>query len=150
MFQARWGQRCCLVALAILVGCSSEDAGRPKRVQVTGKVIYQGQPVEGAHVTFAPQGQGLSPAFGTTDASGVFKLSTFGADDGAQPGSYAVTISKTITEGPKDAPIQNTGTPPPPPKTTEMLPVKYKTASSSGFTAKVEANGANDFPFELK
>ncbi|MEN6494982.1 MAG: carboxypeptidase-like regulatory domain-containing protein [Thermoguttaceae bacterium] len=152
MFQARWRRLCCLMAVATLVGCTSKDAAHPKRVPVTGKVIYQGQPVEGAHVTFAPQAQGLNPAFGTTDASGVFKLSTFDADDGAQPGEYAVTISKTIIEGAQkaEAPIQNTGTPPPPPKTTEMLPVKYKSATDSGLTATVEEKAANEFSFELK
>jgi hypothetical protein len=63
-----------------------------------------------------------------------------------------VTISKTIVEGVQkaEAPVQNTGTPPPPPKTTDMLPAKYKSATSSDLTATVDEKAANEFSFELK
>lgn len=151
MARSRWTWFCGVLSLIALVGCMSGKDDRPMRVPATGKVIYQGKPVEGAHVTFAPQGQGLNSAFGTTDAAGVFKLSTFEVDDGAQPGSYAVSIAKTVTEGgaPQGAPV-NTGTPPPPPKTTELLPVRYKTAATSGLTATVAKGAANEFSFELK
>lgn len=152
MLSSRWSWFGGLVSLVILTGCSSGDAERPMRVPVTGKVIYQGKPVEGAHVTFVPQGQGLNSAFGTTDAAGVFKLSTFEVDDGAQPGAYAVTISKMVIEGgqkPGSEPL-NTGTPPPPPKTMDLLPAKYKAAATSNLSATVVEGKANEFPFELE
>ena len=52
-----------------------------------------GQPVEGASVQFVPV-DGGPPAFGTTDASGVFTLTTFKQGDGARKGEYKVTVTK--------------------------------------------------------
>lgn len=151
MVRSRWGWSGGLIALLVLTGCSSGDADRPMRVPVTGKVVYQGKPVEGAHVTFVPQAQGQSSAFGTTDAAGAFKLSTFDVDDGAQPGAYTVTISKTVTEGsPSSSEPVNTGTPPPPSKTTDLVPPKYKNPATSGLSATVKEGDPNEFPFELK
>lgn len=152
MIRTQWIWGCGVVVLTLWAGCSSGDTERPLRVPATGKVLYQGQPVEGAHVTFAPQDQTTSPAFGTTDAQGTFTLSTFDVEDGAQPGTYAVTISKTVTEGDaaaNSAPL-NTGTPPPPPKTNDLLPAQYKTATTSGLSATVTEGAGNDFLFELE
>ncbi len=151
MVRSRWGWSGGLLALLVLIGCSSGDGDRPRRVPVTGKVVYQGKPVEGAHVTFVPQTQGQSPAFGTTDAAGAFKLSTFDVDDGAQPGAYTVTISKTVTEGgPASSEPVNTGAPPPSSKTTDLLPPTYKTPATSGLSATVKEGAPNEFSFELK
>jgi hypothetical protein len=77
-----------LAFVAVLGG-----AGCGKTVGIKGKVTLDGQPVEGASVQFVPIGEG-QPAFGTTDASGVFTLSTFKQGDGALKGEYKVTVSK--------------------------------------------------------
>jgi hypothetical protein len=67
-------------------GCGS------KLVKVKGVLTLEGQPVEGAVVTFAsPDGRGR-PATGQTDAEGRFTLTTLEEGDGALPGDYRVLI----------------------------------------------------------
>lgn len=79
-----------VLAVATLIGCGS---GRPEVVPVSGTVTLDGDPVVGAAVTFALQGEGR-PATAVTDALGKFTLTTFGGDSGAAPGKYAVTVVK--------------------------------------------------------
>jgi hypothetical protein len=76
-----------LVAALALTGCGSS------LVKTEGVVTLDGQPVEGATVTFMTE-DGKQTSVGATDASGKFQL--FTADKpGALPGSYKVTVVKT-------------------------------------------------------
>lgn len=63
---------------------------------VTGTVIVDGKPVEGANVKLTPIDEIGSPdaltANGMTTGDGTFKLSTYVQGDGAPAGEYAVTI----------------------------------------------------------
>jgi hypothetical protein len=143
-----------LLVLAAVCGCSRSDPNAPKTVPGGGTVTLNGQPVEGASVTFSPAGAGRV-AYGKTDAQGQFKLSTTNTIPGAVPGAYQVGIAKTRTEGgmtPEEsqAYYEKTGQPPPAPTTVEELPEKYKTPASSGLKATVEASGKNEFPFALQ
>jgi len=88
-----------LVGLSVLVfaGCNNPDA-RFSRVE--GTITYNGVPVEGANVTFAPASGTGDPAAGLTNASGKFTLTTAGATNagtGAVPGEYIVQVSKVET-----------------------------------------------------
>lgn len=140
-----------LAMASFLVGCGSE-AELDGLVAVTGTVTHNGQPVEGATVTFNPtEGRAAS---GITDAEGRFTLTTLTANDGAMPGSYNVGISKTDVQGAMtaeeaEAYLMQHNQAPPPPVTKELLPVKYKNPAKSGLTATVNESGANDFTFEL-
>ncbi len=145
-----------LGCVLVLAGCGGapHDPNRPKTVPVTGTVTHNGKPVEGATVTFMaqnPQGRG---ATGRTDEAGRFTLTTFGANDGAIPGEYRVKIAKTLVEGQlsqeQAQQSQEQGKPIPAPVEKDLLPLKYKKAETSGLTASVQADGENDFPFELK
>ena len=80
---------CAILALAICVlpGCGS-GAGT---VPVEGTVTYQGTPVAGVNVQFAPV-DGGRPSTGTTDSSGRFTLVYTREDQGAAPGKYNVTF----------------------------------------------------------
>lgn len=73
-------------ALIGLAGCG------PKYAPVTGVVTLDGKPVEGASVTFLSD-DGKTTAFGNTDASGNFTLST-GEIAGAIAGNYKVVVVK--------------------------------------------------------
>ena len=77
-------------SLALLVGCNSGSVSGT--VPASGKVTYKGAPVEGAIVTFVPQGNGRT-ATATTRAGGVFSLTTVDSS-GALPGKYRVTVDK--------------------------------------------------------
>lgn len=88
-----------LMCLATLVGCGSSDFPLAK---VTGKVLCEGQPVDGCTVYFEPLrvgGENVSaivgqPGFAYTNADGTFIISTseVGAEDGAVVGMHRVRV----------------------------------------------------------
>lgn len=84
-------QLCCapllggLLALPLLSGCG--QAG-PKRYEVTGKVTYQGLPVEDGIISFEPlDGQGSKD--GAQIQNGQYQIPR---DKGLFPGRYRVSI----------------------------------------------------------
>ncbi len=85
-----------LLGLLFLGGCGGD--GRPQIVQVTGSVKVDGQPIEGAMVSFVPITDSKDaykrPSAGVTDASGSFTLGTYDKADGVPPGKYKVGIQK--------------------------------------------------------
>ena len=148
---------CCSVSVLVLVGCTpqTEDPDRPDTYPVTGVVTYNGEPVEGATVTFMATAEGGRGASGTTDSSGKYSLFTFVAGDGAIAGNYAVKISKTnggtVANTAEEAKAMMEAAAGGPPKMSEikdLLPAKYKAPQTSGLTAEVKA-GDNKFDFEL-
>ena len=88
---------CCrvlaLALLALLGGCKTG----PDMVPVTGTVLLDDKPVEGAAVMFSPaEGR---PAEGVTDAQGKFTLTTVEPGDGALVGMHQVTVTGLRTTG---------------------------------------------------
>lgn len=69
-------------------------AAKPAVVPVEGTVLYEGKPATGARLVFYPLGDVGSAhrAHAVADDGGRFRLSTFSAEDGAVPGTYAITI----------------------------------------------------------
>ncbi len=122
--------------LLLLAGCGK---GKPETVPVTGEVIYKNGPVEGAEVTFAPEGAAL--AMGRTDAAGKFTLRTFEEGDGAVPGSHRVTVVKNVP--------QSTRPENPYPVTKNALPARYAQPAQSGLIFEVKPSGENHFRLEL-
>ena len=80
------------MTLVSLAGCGKPP--RPEMAPVSGVVLYQSKPIEGALVTFRND---KSPrvAAGTTDRDGKFRLTTFENNDGAIIGEHVDTISKS-------------------------------------------------------
>jgi hypothetical protein len=170
MLRVKWGTLIGLLVIAGILGCPAVS-DRPQTVQVSGTVTYNGSPVAGAVVKFSPEGGSGHAASGTTDASGNFRLSTFEAQDGAVPGSYAVSVSKTEGEAPaaagagggeenvdaiykameeKGVDVMGAGQPGAEPEVEDALPAKYKDASKSGLKAQVTEGGDNNFSFALE
>ncbi len=77
-----------LVLLIAVAGCGRESTTIPVR----GTVTLDGQPLPRATVQFLAQDPGGRDALGTTDADGVFRLSTFKPRDGAFAGKYKVVV----------------------------------------------------------
>lgn len=79
---------------ALCVGCG--DDWRSETQPVTGKLTVNGEPPEGAVVTFHPTGEKVdkrnSTPWGVIDAQGVFHLQTYATGDGAPVGEYVVTV----------------------------------------------------------
>ena len=73
-----------MLTLVILAGCNRG----PKMTPVTGKVIYNGRPLEFGVVMFQPpSGQ---PAQGEIQPDGTFILSTYRLNDGVVLGKHKV------------------------------------------------------------
>src|SRR5947209_3031632 len=84
-----------LAALGLAAGCG----GPHTPVRVEGVVTLDGNPVEGAAISFlseAGDGKEGRMAYGTTDGEGVFRLTTLKPDDGALPGTYKVLVTKSV------------------------------------------------------
>jgi len=126
-----------LAATVVCLGCGGSD--RPERYTVTGEVVYQGAPVEGAQVMFMPAD--ARQASGSTDSAGKFELTTFDAGDGAVAGMHDVTISKMVQANPNDTSSY--------PELRPALPPKYSKPGMSGLKAEVTPDAENHFRFEL-
>lgn len=109
---SRW---CAALLTAALVGLGAGcwKSSGPAVQFVEGKVLLDGQPLEGATVGLSPAaGSSGLPAYARTNATGGFRVtSTRGGrrDAGAVVGEYIVTVSKVESEG--AAAIEDTGEP---------------------------------------
>ncbi len=145
-------QSLALLATSFAVGCggvASKD--QAETVPVAGTVVYEGQPVADAVVTFHG---GPRQAVGRTDERGRFVLRTYEAGDGATVGSHVVTVTKYAggSADSGDEPVSmeaamNQPTSPGPPE--NVLPQKYADPAAGTLVLEVTADGENDFEVEL-
>ena len=78
-----------LSGLVVVFGCGSQG----DLVPVSGQILWDGKPLEGATVFFMPTGRGTMGS-ALTDASGRFTVKT-GLRKGIRPGEYVVVVQKT-------------------------------------------------------
>lgn len=79
-----------LLATLTSGGCGSDN---PKTVKVTGKISYNGQPLNSGTVALIPKDTDAGyGATGQIQEDGTFELTSFKPNDGAAPGQYAVTV----------------------------------------------------------
>ena len=137
---------CIVLCLMFASGCR-----KPKLdglVPVKGTVVFQGQGLEGAIITFSPKTykQGNRAAVAATDKNGRFELTTLG-EKGAQPNEYRVSIVKNLAENvEKPAP----GKPPRRPKAVSMIPQRYNDEKKSGIELVIGEKGSLDLVIELQ
>lgn len=147
-----------LAVVVTSIGCGGPD--RPELAAVSGKVMFNGQPVEGAEVVFRMEGTSRH-ATGTTGADGSYKLTTFEPADGAVPGEHSVTISKlkadqNVSSATADDPSAGYGSGMDSAATggtvsgKDELPQKYSKPESSGLKRTVVNGESNEFNFDLK
>jgi hypothetical protein len=165
---------CCLVpVVSLIIFVSGCDSGL-RTEYVEGIVTLDGNPLDGALVTFIPSGAEAKIASGATNAKGKYVLTT---QEGGRPGrgttqgDYKVTIAKrkpaeddrntasaavepqkSSNEPPSvremaalDAQRRTRGLPPP---YAYITPKKYNSVETSGFTATV-VRGKNRFNFDM-
>jgi len=137
----------------VLGGCGQG----PSLHRAIGTVLYKGQPVEGAIVTFRCDEQSKI-ATGTTDIEGRFELNTYSAGKGAVAGKHKVTVTKfsapagvssvsTMEEmvaaanKPKSASSSDTPA--------NQLPKRYEQVETSLLEFEVSPSDPNDFKIEL-
>jgi hypothetical protein len=135
-----------LMGLAVLCGCNSASVSGT--VPVGGKVTYKGAGVEGAIITFIPEGNGRT-ATATTTAGGQFSLTTVDSP-GALPGKYKVTVDKvdygpasnlSMEEAAKGNPAEG--------QAKRLLPAKYANAASTPLAIEVPSGGKKDLDLPL-
>ena len=156
-----------LIALLLLTGCG--PSALPV-VEITGKVTFDGKPLEAAMVTFVPVELEGRSASGVTNANGEFLLMTHGAArSGGLPGSYRVMVGKYIPVDSRGNPLlvlnetatgsgidwstatseTSTGASESPAGFKSVIPEKYDNVETSGLSAEVTQRGKNSFVFEL-
>ena len=121
------------MVLVCLAGCGKKE----NVVSVSGTVLLDGKPLEGATVTFHPVKSG-AVGHGKTDASGRFTIMT-GSLQGVKPGEYIVTVQKT-GEIPKGDPLAPEAPPP------MLTPPQYANVKTSPLKYTAPGGPAN---FEL-
>jgi hypothetical protein len=131
-----------------LSGCSA-DPNMPKLGKVSGKVSYQGKPLDAGRVVFTPVagkgGESDQGASGEISSDGSYEMTTFNTGDGAVLGQHIVTVVVQKGEMPKpdaDGHINYVL-----PK--NATPAKYATADKSPLRCTVVAEGMT-FDIELK
>ena len=151
---------CLFIALLMVSGCGG-DSGTAT-VKVKGVVMAGGKAVDGAVITFYSKSGGEA-ASGRTDAEGKFQLTTRKPNDGAVPGDYVVTVSKSdgATEATAYDPSKGGALSPDYIKQMQnvskgskdpakgALPAKYASIKDSGLVRTVTASGPNEFDFDL-
>jgi hypothetical protein len=122
----------------VLPGASC--SGRKAVYEVTGKVLFQGRPAEGAVVQFHPAEPPGSPPLvpqGVVGKDGTFRLTTYRHEDGAPPGRYQVTVLWGVPSKGGDGYDKL------------LVPDRYLKPATSGLTATVPAKAVELPPFEL-
>ncbi|MFO0976531.1 MAG: hypothetical protein U0996_09045 [Planctomycetaceae bacterium] len=156
--------RCSLLALCLFVltvGCSKGD--RPTIAKASGIVTLDGNPVDGATVTFEPVNGGR-PCFGTTDLEGRFAITSYEEGDGAPVGDHYVSVIKITGPGAAapaaaDSAMSLSDIAPPgsdkdkaedPDKgTVYLVPRKYINAKTSGLKVTVPDGGSTTLDIKL-
>lgn len=113
---------------------------------VQGKVLFKGEPLGGALVSFHPEGETkLDRPTGFTKPDGTFNLTT-GQVEGALAGKYKVTlICSQIPEAAKGGGLSTGGL-----ETEDSLQGAYANVDASQITVTIK-NGPNQLePFDLK
>lgn len=125
-----------MLAPLTLTGCGHKDVMVPVH-PVSGKVLFDGKPAEGAVVTLNPKGEGALKSAapkGTVKPDGSYKISVYTDGDGAPVGDYVATVQwfKMVGEGAGP----------------NVIPAKYSKPDTSPLTLTVK-EGPNELPIEI-
>lgn len=147
-----------VAGILILSATGCGKSGLPGLVSGKGIVLYDGQPLADANVTFIPAAgsQGMRGASATTDQSGQFTLMTLNPEDGVQPGDYIVTVAKTKRPPKFDEEagrkfMRGEGPPPPPSsgKIEHEISPKYFSKETSGLKITIGPKGDKNIKLDL-
>lgn len=135
---ARWlGWFSAATVLVWAAGCGTKG---PDVQFVEGRVTLNGTPLANATVGYtSAEATGLPPAYGVTDESGVYRLTSIGGRHGrgAVVGTFVVTVMKYESE---EVPENDPGHTPP--KVWSVVPQFYGDIATSPLRATV-GEGAN-------
>ncbi len=124
----------CLAAVLAVAVCGCRSELRTYSVQGT-VTAHDGTPLEGVQLVWQCADPPLS-ATAITDASGRYRLGTFGTGDGAPAGEYQIALSEPQADDPDAAPPQR-------------IDPRYTNFDTSGLRYTVEP-GSNRFDIQLE
>lgn len=126
-----------------LAGCGGD--GRPSLVPVEGTITLNGETLAEAQIGFLPVDQGdyKRPSNAISDASGKFRIGTYGKDDGIPVGKYKVTVTKVemMGEPPEGFNPEDPAASSRPTKQKRIVPIEYSDPNESGITVEVTSEG---------
>jgi hypothetical protein len=128
--QARTEVWAAAALLLLAAGCAPKVEYAP----VQGTVTLDGEPLAGVSVWFFPEkegGQDLPHATGTTDESGVYRLTSNNGKPGGVVGKHRVVVNWPLRERGTD----DRSNPPP------TLPPRYTQAADTPFVVEVKPGG---------
>jgi hypothetical protein len=136
----RWSLLIGLPLFVGLAGCgSSQNGDRLPVFPASGKLVYDGRPLDGAFVVLHPKGAANGRAaprpHAQASADGSFTLTSYESNDGAPAGDYTMTVELRslvkhggdVTAGPN------------------TLPAKYSRVDTSPVAVQI-AEGTNQLP----
>lgn len=155
-----WGFPVILLAGLLSVGCGKTAGDIPPTAPVSGVVLLDGKPVDGAMVVFAPVGGGRYGAYAITDSAGRFELKASEDVKGAVPGKYRVQVTKLVREGAGSQFLVQedlehalkaggASRPGQEGQTKNVLPQKYANPETSGIEVTVPQGGLSNLEIKL-
>jgi hypothetical protein len=134
-----------LVGGVLLVPACDKHSGHVPVYAVGGQVSYLGRPVPNAFIALHPidkSNTDVPHPISYADPDGRFSLGTYGAQDGAPAGEYAVTVVWWAAPHLKDAQEGDDTT------ALNRLPPRYADAKSSGLRVHI-TEGSNELTLRL-
>lgn len=128
-----------LLVAAATTGCSRGPTIAP----VSGKVLYNGEPLKFGSVMF--QGESGQPARATIQPDGTFELTTDSMGDGARVGTNRVRVTCYEAQDPNAAASAGEAA-----LGKLLIPKKYTDIDTSGIVIDVPPGGKQDLVIELK
>ena len=138
-----------LIAACFVVGCgASSEVLAP----VGGKLLVDGEPLDGVVVTFVPEKSNSGGGTGTTDATGAFSVTNLDQNlPGLPPGKYILAYSRMRLPDGSAAPEPKEGTPANPGLIrVETLPVHLLAPDRKVLANQVEIPKDGNTKLELK
>lgn len=140
-----WLSGCGLALVCFLTGCNfgpRADYHTLDLVDISGTVTLDGEPLEGALVTFEEPDQTFS--YGRTDASGRYRLMLNSEKSGITPGEKRVRISTTASAGEGEGDEEDPDAPEAAAAEGERVPARYNRDSELRVTV-TESDSHVDF-----
>lgn len=131
---------CCLCLCLSAISCGRNPYGDHPPHPVSGRVLVNGRPADGADVAFFHVdnwGEKTIVPVARTDEDGRFALSTYEVEDGAPVGKYQVEITWPAYRRGRDI-------------GPDRLDNKYARRATSGLAVTIDENTRELPPFELK
>lgn len=147
---------CAGAMLLMMLGCGGSGPEHPAVGKVKGKVLFKGEPLAGATITFYGPGSGIAST-GVSNDAGEFELTTYETGDGAPVGENTVTVSKyeggevasidptKMAAGGPDVSMTPGSTKPP----KSVIPEHYSNVASTPLKVTIEADKENTPTLEL-